>query len=132
MNKSAIVVKVAATDEVINIDDMSKTSEGQSKRSRTIDQQYNFHAQSILTIPMKNHELDLSGVLQLVNVRADNTNKVISFSTELSRTVKALASLASVALTNRQLIDNMDELFQAFTRFIAKAISVNIYVSRVL
>ena len=40
----------------------------------------------------------------------------------MTRTIDALASLASVALTNRQLIDNMDELFQAFTRLIAKAI----------
>jgi HD-GYP domain-containing protein (c-di-GMP phosphodiesterase class II) len=122
INKSAIVARAAATGEVINIDDMAKTSEIQSKRSKTIDQQYNYHTQSILTIPLKNHEGDLSGVLQLVNARAENNVKIIAFSTELSRTVEALASLASVALTNRQLIDNMEELFQAFTRLIAKAI----------
>jgi len=122
VNESAIVAKAAASGEVINIDDMSKTSDAQSQRSKNIDQQYNYHTQSILTIPMKNHEGDLSGVLQLVNARADNSDQVIAFSTELSRTVEALASLASVALTNRQLIDNMEELFQAFTRLIAKAI----------
>jgi hypothetical protein len=57
VNKSAIVAKAAATDEVINIDDMSKTSEGQNKDFRTTDQHYHYHyhTQSILTIPMKNH-----------------------------------------------------------------------------
>jgi HD-GYP domain-containing protein (c-di-GMP phosphodiesterase class II) len=121
-NMSAIVAQAAATGQVINIDDVSKASELHQIRSKTVDQQYNYHTQSILTIPMKNHEGDLSGVLQLVNARADNSKAIIPFSKDLSRTVEALASLASVALTNRQLIDNMEELFQAFTRLIAKAI----------
>ncbi|KXI30400.1 HD family phosphohydrolase [Paraglaciecola hydrolytica] len=122
VNKSAIVAQAAATGEVINLDDMEQASQLHSQRSKAIDQQYNYHTKSILTIPMKNHEGDLSGVLQLVNARKENSDTVIAFSTELSRTVEALASLASVALTNRQLIDNMEELFQAFTRLIAKAI----------
>lgn len=122
VNVGAIVAQAAASAQVINIEDMSKASELHQNRSKTIDQQYNYHTQSMLTIPMQNHEGDLSGVLQLVNARPENSKTIIPFSKELSRTVEALASLASVALTNRQLIDNMEELFQAFTRLIAKAI----------
>ena len=122
VNGDAIVAQAAATGEVINIGDIAEASEHHLERLKDLDKQLNYQTHSILTIPMKNHEGDLSGVLQLVNAREDNSDNVIPFDNEVSRTVEALASLASVALTNRQLIDNMEELFQAFTRLIAKAI----------
>jgi HD-GYP domain-containing protein (c-di-GMP phosphodiesterase class II) len=122
VNAQAIVAQAAASGKLINIADMTKTAAEQYSRSKAVDQQYNYTTQSVLTIPMKNHEGELSGVLQLVNAREDDSEHIIPFTAEVSRTVEALASLASVALTNRQLIDNMEELFQAFTRLIAKAI----------
>lgn len=122
VNSQAIVAQAAASGKVINIADLTQTSAEQYARSKAVDQQYNYTTQSVLTIPMKNHEAELSGVLQLVNARDDDNKHIIPFTAEVSRTVEALASLASVALTNRQLIDNMEELFQAFTRLIAKAI----------
>ena len=122
INTSAIVAKSAATGKVIKIDDLSQDSEFDLSKSRKIDKANNYQTKTMLTIPMKNHEGDLSGVLQLVNARQEDCDIVIPFSNEITRTIEALASLASVALTNRQLIDSMDELFQAFTRLIAKAI----------
>jgi HD-GYP domain-containing protein (c-di-GMP phosphodiesterase class II) len=124
INNNAIVAKSAATGKVIKIDDLSQytNSEYDLSRSRQMDQKYSYQTKTMLTIPMKNHEGDLSGVLQLVNARAVDSEIVVPFSDEITRTVEALASLASVALTNRQLIDSMEELFQAFTRLIAKAI----------
>lgn len=120
INNKATVAQAAATGKVINIDDVSATSDIHINSLKDMDKQFKYVSHSILTIPMQNHEGDLSGVLQLVNAR-DN-DEIVPFSNEVARTVEALASLASVALTNRQLIDNMEELFQAFTRLIAKAI----------
>lgn len=122
INENAIVAKSAATGEIINIEDMQQSVDASADRLNNIDQQFEYQTHSILTIPMKNHEGDLSGVLQLVNARNNGSSDIIPFDQETARTVEALASLASVALTNRQLIDNMEELFQAFTRLIAKAI----------
>jgi HD-GYP domain-containing protein (c-di-GMP phosphodiesterase class II) len=122
INTSAIVATSAATGKVIKIDDLAQASEYDLSRSRQMDQKYSYQTKTMLTIPMSNHEGDLSGVLQLVNAREVDSKIVIPFSDEITRTVEALASLASVALTNRQLIDSMDELFQSFTRLIAKAI----------
>jgi HD-GYP domain-containing protein (c-di-GMP phosphodiesterase class II) len=122
INSSAIVAQAAATGDVINIDDISSANEIHITRLKDLDKQFKYETHSILTIPMNNHEGDLSGVLQLVNAREDNSTNIIAFDKDVARNVEALASLASVALTNRQLIDNMEELFQAFTRLIAKAI----------
>ncbi len=122
VNDSAIVALSAASGEIINIADIEQADEAHLERFKSIDKQFGYHTQSILTIPMKNHEGDLSGVLQLVNAMSETDKRIIPFDQDTTRTVEALASLASVALTNRQLIDNMEELFQAFTRLIAKAI----------
>ncbi|TPV62236.1 GAF domain-containing protein [Aestuariibacter sp. GS-14] len=121
VNTDAVVAQAAATGEVINIANVSEVQGSQSDRFKSIDKQFSYQTISMLTIPMQNHEGDLSGVLQLVNAQDPHGN-IIPFDNDTERTVVALASLASVALTNRQLIDNMEELFQAFTRLIAKAI----------
>lgn len=122
VNESAIVAQAAATGEIINIDDVTSGPSIHSERFKRVDKDLNYQTTSILTIPMKNHEGELSGVLQLINARKFGTSTVIPFDDDTTSKVLALASLASVALTNRQLIDDMEELFQAFTRLIAKAI----------
>ena len=69
INNSAIVAKSAATGKVIRIDDTTKESVYDLTQSRQIDQKYSYQTKTMLTIPMKNHEGDLVGVLQLVNAR---------------------------------------------------------------
>jgi HD-GYP domain-containing protein (c-di-GMP phosphodiesterase class II) len=121
VNLSATVAHVAASGKIINIDDIYESTQYSSSQARAVDEKHDYRTQSVLTIPMKNHEGDLNGVLQLINAKNENA-EVISFSSEIQRSVEALTSLASVALTNRQLINAMEELFQAFTQLIAKAI----------
>ena len=120
INTSAIVSHAAASGLTINIADIYEVEEYDLTRAKEMDIANNYHTHSVLTVPMKNHEGELNGVLQLINAR-DN-GQIVSFDLDVEHKVVALTSLASVALTNRQLIDDMEELFQAFTRLIAKAI----------
>jgi HD-GYP domain-containing protein (c-di-GMP phosphodiesterase class II) len=120
VNRTAIVAVAAQANRVINIDDIYEATEYDIEHAKQIDQNNNYRTKSVLTIPMVNHEGDINGVLQLVNARDENS--IIPFSSATERAILAMASLASVALTNRQLIDSMEELFQAFTQLIAKAI----------
>ncbi len=120
INTSALVAHAAGTGKVINIEDAYNVTEYDLSGPRKMDAQTGYHTQSVLTIPMTNHEGDLNGVLQLIN--AQSNGKVIPFSKNIEQSIRALASLAAMALTNRQLIDNMEQLFQSFTRLIAKAI----------
>nr|WP_241264125.1 HD domain-containing phosphohydrolase [Bowmanella dokdonensis] len=119
-NTKAAVAHAAATGQVINIDDLSQQPDYQHSNAKRMDDEYDYQTRSVLTIPMKNHEGELNGVLQLVNAR--HNGEVGPFSPETVKQVQALASQAAVALTNRQLIDAMEELFQSFTQLIAKAI----------
>lgn len=119
-NVNAVVAHSAAKGKVINIPDVYNVSEYDMTSAKAMDKHNGYKTLSILTVPMNNHEGDLIGVLQLINAQEDD--EVIPFSRRVERTVIALASLGSVALTNRQLIDDMGELFEAFTQLIAKAI----------
>jgi HD-GYP domain-containing protein (c-di-GMP phosphodiesterase class II) len=69
---------------------------------------------------MRNHEDETIGVLQLIN--AQDRNGITYFNPELEKIITSLTSMAAVALTNKQLIDDMEDLFQSITRLIAKAI----------
>lgn len=120
INYNALVARAAATGEVINIEDVYTVTEYDMSGAKKMDAKTGYHTQSVLTIPMTNHEGELNGVLQLIN--AQQAGEVIPFSQTVEKSIRALASLAAVALTNRELIDNMEELFQSFTRLIAKAI----------
>ena len=121
VNMEAMVAHAAASDQIINIDDIYRNDMYNFARAKQMDDENQYRTQSVLTIPMKNHEGELNGVLQLVNAQ-NNMGEVIPFSADMTYKIQALTSLASVALTNRQLIDAMEELFQAFTQLIAKAI----------
>ena len=120
VNTHAIVARAADANQVINIDDIYEAKEFDIEHAKQLDIKNNYRTKSVLTIPMINHEGDINGVLQLVN--AQNESGIIPFSPAIERAILAMASLAAVALTNRQLIDSMEELFQAFTQLIAKAI----------
>jgi HD-GYP domain-containing protein (c-di-GMP phosphodiesterase class II) len=120
VNQHAIVAIAAAEGEMIHIPDAYACQQYDLSAARSMDQRTGYHTQSVLTIPMKNHEGELNGVLQLINATVDG--KVSAFSTQQMEWVRSLASLAAVALTNKQLIENMEELFQGIARLIAKAI----------
>ncbi|NQZ08628.1 MAG: GAF domain-containing protein [Algicola sp.] len=120
-NKKALVALAAATNTVVNIEDAYEVKKYDMTGARNMDEKTGYRTKSVLTIPMANHEGDLNGVMQLINAQDDEGN-VISFSDEIEYLIRTLASLAAIALTNRQLIDDMEELFQSITRLIAKAI----------
>lgn len=119
-NESALVALAASRKELILIDDVYNCEEYDLSAARAMDAKTGYYTKSVLTVPLTNHEHELNGVLQLINPKFKN--KVVRFSPELVELICSLSSLAAVALTNRQLIDDMEALFQAFTRLIAKAI----------
>ncbi|WP_016955159.1 HD family phosphohydrolase [Catenovulum agarivorans] len=125
-NLNALVAFAANKDLVVNIPDAYQPFDGfDMTAAREMDKKIGYRTQSVLTIPMKNHEGELNGVLQLINAQKileNGETEIIPFSPEIQRLVDSLASQAAVALTNRQLIDDMQTLFQSFTKLIAKAI----------
>ena len=71
---------------------------------------------------MKNHTDEIIGVLQLINARDRATGEIVPFSETDQRLAESLASQAAVALTNRLLILQLENLFESFVGLLNKAI----------
>lgn len=121
-NNSAVAAYAVLQDKPVNIED-AYTAEGfDFSGTRFFDQKNNYRSQSFLTVPMKNHESEIIGVLQLINAQDTQTGKIVPFSHEDQHLVESLASQAAIALTNRQLINQLEELFESFINLINLAI----------
>src|SRR5262249_25704612 len=71
---------------------------------------------------MCNHENECIGVLQLINAKDLRTGEIVAFSSSDQRLAESLASQAAVALTNRMLITQLEQLFESFINLINTAI----------
>ena len=120
-NDSAMVALAAATGEIINIEDVYEATQFDTSAARQIDAKTNYRTKSILTLPMRDHQNELNGVLQLVNALDESGNTIV-FNEDTQKLVQALTSLAAVVITNKDLIHEMENLFSSFSKLIAKAI----------
>ena len=90
--------------------------------TRHFDERTGYRSQSFLTVPMKNHENEIIGVLQLINALHPESGCVVEFSKADQRLAESLASQAAIALSNRQLVHQLEVLFESFIKLINLAI----------
>jgi HD-GYP domain-containing protein (c-di-GMP phosphodiesterase class II) len=121
-NNSMIAAYAAIHGVTINVAD-AYTEEGfDFSGTRRFDQKTGYRSKSFLTVPMKNHEGEIIGVLQLINSRQPGTGEIVAFAEADRRLAESLASQAAIALTNRQLINQLENLFESFIELINTAI----------
>ncbi|MFZ3223855.1 MAG: HD domain-containing phosphohydrolase [Rugosibacter sp.] len=125
-NRSMVAAYAALHEETVNIADAYQTvgiaADFDFSGTREFDKRTGYRSQSFLTVPMKNHEGEIIGVLQLINALDPLTQQVTVFSAADQRLAESLASQAAIALTNRQLIDQLEKLFESFISLINLAI----------
>ncbi len=120
-NDTMVVVHAALTGKTINIPDAYAAEGFDFSGTRAFDQQTGYRSQSFLTVPMKDHTGGVIGVLQLINAkRADGS--VRPFSHADQQLVESLTSQAAIVLNNRQLVEQMEQLFESLISLINTAI----------
>jgi HD-GYP domain-containing protein (c-di-GMP phosphodiesterase class II) len=102
----------------VNIEDVYKADVFNFSGMVKFDQLRNYHTQSILTVPMSDHEGELVGVLQLINAKQPDSGAICAFSPTDQRFIEALAAQAAVALTHQRLIAQLEELLEALVNLI--------------
>lgn len=117
-NVSAAAANLGVT---INVPDAYHCVNYDFSGTMKFDQNTGYHSQSFLTVPMRNHEGDMIGVLQLINARHPDAD-VRAFDLIEQSLVESLTSMAATALTQRQLIDAQKKLFDSVVKLIASAI----------
>ena len=113
---------VAATAEAVNIPDVYEAEGFDFSGPRKYDAMTGYRTCSMLVIPLKNHLEEVIGVLQLINAQDEETGEVIPFDPRYQSIVQSLSSLAAIALTNMQLIQEIELLFESFVQVMVTAI----------
>ncbi|MFH1852198.1 MAG: GAF domain-containing protein, partial [Candidatus Neomarinimicrobiota bacterium] len=121
-NKFMNAAYVGLTGETVNIPDAYEAEGFDFSGTKAFDQKTGYRSQSFLTVPLKNHEEEIIGVLQLLNAQDPLSGDTIAFSPKIQNLVEALASQAAVAITNKKLIKDLEILFESFIKLIASAI----------
>src|SRR5579862_6044509 len=120
-NHSNVVAEAAVTGNTINLADAYNAPGFDFSGPRKFDATTGYRSQSFLTVPLKNRDGEVVGVLQLINARGPD-GRILPFPQEVVPLVEALASQAAVALDNQMLIEKERTLFRAVLKVFAGAI----------
>ncbi len=121
-NDKNVATHVALTGETVSIKDAYETDRFDFSGTKKFDEGTGYRSKSFLTVPMKNHDGDVIGVIQLLNAQDRETGEVIAFDTEIQPLIESLTSQAAVALDNQNLLLAQKQLLDSFIAMIAGAI----------
>lgn len=121
-NHDMVVTYAVLNDTTVNIPDAYNAEGFDFSGTQKFDQSTGYRSTSFLTVPLKNHEGDIIGVLQLLNAQDEESGEIIAFDDEAQHLVESLASQAAIALTNRRLINDLNTLLESLIQLIATAI----------
>ncbi|HKQ28436.1 MAG TPA: HD domain-containing phosphohydrolase [Burkholderiales bacterium] len=121
-NHSMVAAYAALTGKTVNIADAYCADGFDFTGTRAFDQKTGYRSKSFLTVPMRNHEDQIIGVLQLINALDPGSGEIVAFSASDQRLTESLASQAAIALSNRMLINQLEQLFESFINLINSAI----------
>ena len=117
-NLASVAAYSANFGQSVNIEDVYQADVFNFSGMRSFDAAFGYHSQSFLTVPMNDHEGELIGVLQLINAKDPETGAIRAFSGTDQRFIEALAAQAAVAITNQQLIIQLEQLLESLVNLI--------------
>jgi len=125
LDQTSIAGYVAIQGTAVNVADAYELPAGTPYRiSRSWDVKSGYRTKSVLVVPMRDHQGEIIGVIQLINKKKDAAvvlkpssvveTQVVSFDELDLDLVMSLASQAAVALVNTRLIEGIKALFESF------------------
>ncbi len=112
----------AATQGAVNVPDLHSCVSHDFSGNHAFDRAIGYRSRSVLAVPLKNHENQVTGIIQLLNARDKRTGEIIGFTMENQRLLESLASQAGVALSKNEMVQVYKRLFESLVELIAKAI----------
>ncbi|MGF1511428.1 MAG: GAF and HD-GYP domain-containing protein [Myxococcota bacterium] len=120
-NMSNVVSRCFHEKASVNIPDAYAGEGYDFSGTKVFDRHTGYRSKSFLTIPMRNAEQRVIGVLQLINA-ISASGEVVPFALEIQEAVEALAFQAAIALDNQMLLHQQKQLLESFIKLIAAAI----------
>ncbi len=119
-NLSNVSALCAVKNEIVNIPDVYNAEGFNFEGMKQFDAANHYRSQSMLVIPMVDHEEDLIGVLQLIN-KLDHNGKPIPFQKADIDIAQAYSAYCAIAITKNRLIEDLEKLLLSFLESIAVA-----------
>lgn len=82
----------------INIEDIYRSNEFDFSGTIEFDKRMGYKTRSILTIPLKNADNEVQGVIQLINALNPETKTTVRFDADIQQLMESFSSLAGAAL----------------------------------
>lgn len=133
IDKNRIAGYVAATAKSLNLDDVYNLNPNVPfKYNSDFDKAIGYHIKSMITIPLKNIDDVVVGVIQLINKKKSFSTKLTSeeiveqevmpFTYSDEEFLQSIASLAAVSIERTQLYEDIENIFEGFLESSAAAI----------
>lgn len=145
LNRNSIAGYVAVTGTILNIPDVYKLSKSDPIAfNSSFDREHNYRSKSMLVVPMRNHQDEIIGVIQLINSKEDDNGngkitgneafeialstpadfekKVVPFASRYESLMEAVAGQAAIAIENNRMMKQIQEQFEEFVKASVTAI----------
>ncbi|HPB30178.1 MAG TPA: HD domain-containing phosphohydrolase [Candidatus Sumerlaeota bacterium] len=119
LDKTNVSACAAILGRTVVIDDVYECADFDFSGPRRYDAVTGYHSHSMLVVPMKDHEGQITGVLQLINAADPASGAVTAFPRDVVPLVEALASQAAVAINNASLVEETRAIFNGLIRVLA-------------
>lgn len=125
IDENRIAGYVAVTGKSLNIADVYELDNTVPYNfKKDFDRRFNYRMKSMLTVPLKNMEGNVVGILQVMNKKKDPIVKidsseigmrsVINFSYADEEFLYSIGALAAVSIERTQLHENIEQIFEGF------------------
>lgn len=123
VDESTVVGYAVTTKTSQRYDDAYNPPPGKPQGGKGFDAQFGYRTKSMLTVPMRDYSNEVVGAVQLINAKRSFDTKltvgsvsdeVVSFRQEDLEMVESVASQAAIALDNKKLLKEIEDLFDKF------------------
>ncbi|HEV2967971.1 MAG TPA: HD domain-containing phosphohydrolase [Candidatus Dormibacteraeota bacterium] len=123
VDEKSVVGYTVSKGETQRYEDAYNPPPGKPVGGKSFDAQFGYRTKSMLTVPMRNYNNEVVGAVQLINAKRrletrltkENVEEeVVSFHPDDDEMLESVASQAAVAIDNKTLLKDIEELFDQF------------------
>src|SRR6185295_8453322 len=117
-----LAVASVCAGAIVKVDDVYAQVDPEFSGFLQFDRRTGYRTQSFLGVPLRNHEGEIIGFLELINAKDRSTGEVVPFTPDDQHVLESIASQAAVAMTKNKLVADFRSLFEGLKVLIASAI----------
>ena len=111
-NHRHVATATALLGLAINIADVYNVKTFDFSGTKAFDQRYGYRSTASLTIPLKDHDGEVFGVLQLINPKDPQTQELVPFNEYMQQVTEVLAALVGLVVSKQLLLERQKELLR--------------------